>query len=139
MNINIKIDWNEWNLGEKVIFASACVAVLSLFMPWISTSIYKLNGLSTYYALILFLAFVYPLYYIMTKEVFNQNLALGLAGISSGVCLLWMFNNNLDLGFGPTVNVTGLGMILFFLCTLSLGFGIWKDKKVKETLEQDDI
>ena len=139
MDINIKIDWKEWNLGEKVIFASACVAVLSLFMPWISTSIVSLSGFSTYYALILFLAFVYPLYYIMTKEVFNQNLALGLAGISSGVCLLWMFNNTLDMGFGPTVNVTGSGMILFFLCTLSLGFGIWKDKKVKETLEQDDI
>ena len=138
MNINIKIDWNEWNLGEKVIFASACVAVLSLFMPWISTSMYKLSGLSTYYALILFLAFVYPLYYIMTKEVFNQNLALGLAGISSGVCLLWMFSNDVTF-FGKTVNATGSGMILFFLCTLSLGFGIWKHKKVKETLEQDDI
>ena len=136
--MNIKVDWKEWNLGEKVIFASACAAVLSLFMPWVDMGIASRNGFGMFWGIILLLAFAYPLKYIMSKEVFNQNLALGLAGISSGVCLLWMFSNDVTF-FGKTVNATGSGMILFFLCTLSLGFGIWKHKKVKETLEQDDI
>jgi hypothetical protein len=44
----VKFAFNEWNLGGKVIFISACLAVLAMFMPWVEISLYKnVSGLES--------------------------------------------------------------------------------------------
>ena len=116
--MNIKVDWKEWNLGEKVIFASACAAVLSLFMPWVDMGIASRNGFGMFWGIILLLAFAYPLKYIMSKEVFNINLALGLAGISSVFCLYILISKHTPLLFIISVPKTGswVGILLVIKC-----------------------
>ena len=134
--MKFEVDWEGWNLGEKIIFPSACVAVLSLLMPWLSIEMGSLTVshnsfqllsstvFSAFLGIVLLLAFAYPLKYMLSKEVLNKNLALGFAGAASVVCLYLVYKLSGTIGFG---------LILFFLCTLSLGFGIWKHEQVNET------
>ena len=95
--MKFEVDWKGWNLGGKVIFSAACVAVISTLMPWADFGFGSRNaffvfaqGFNVFLGIVLLLAIAYPLKYMLSKEVFNKNLAFGLAGASSVICLYFV-------------------------------------------------
>lgn len=122
-----KFDWANWSVSEKTIIVSACAALISLFMPWVDLGIASRNGFSMLWGLPMMGAFAYPVHKVLSEGLINQKIAYSLAGASSVFCVIWMFNNQMEI-FGKSVNVSGSGLFLFFVCLLALTWGLWKHK-----------
>ncbi len=42
----MKFDWQNWNLGGKIIFVAACLAAATMLMKWVDVGIISQSGLS---------------------------------------------------------------------------------------------
>ena len=42
----MKFNWNNWNIGGKIIFIAACVASVSMLMNWVDIGFRAESGLS---------------------------------------------------------------------------------------------
>mgnify|MGYP007000269980 CR=1 len=57
----MEFNWKNWSTGQRLIFASSVVAVLSLLLPWADMGLLSVNGFAQQgYLLLIF--FIYPLY-----------------------------------------------------------------------------
>ena len=122
-----KFEWANWGVSERTIIVSGCAALVSLFMPWVDLGIESRNGFSMLWGLPMMGAFAYPVHKVLSEEIINQKIAYSLAGASTVFCVMWMFNNQIEI-FGKSVNVSGSGLFLFLLCLLALTWGVWKHK-----------
>ena len=43
---DLKVDWNNWGLGSRIIFASSCVAIVSMLFNWVNVGFIAENGFS---------------------------------------------------------------------------------------------
>jgi len=127
---NIKVDWQNWDNGTKMIFAATCVAVFSIFLPWADIGFVTANGFRTYGFLLLGL-YAYQFLQILKNQYMNKKLALGLSAASVVLSLVWYFNNSAKFG-KKVINVSGVGLYLFILASIVLLAGVWMSSKSKD-------
>ena len=73
----MKIDWNNWNLGGKIIFIAACIAIFSMFMNWVDIGISARIGISQL-AFIFLIFWIYPVRKLLNNKPINKFMSGGL-------------------------------------------------------------
>ena len=128
----MKISWNEWNTGEKVIFVASIVAALSMLLPWVDIGIASRNGIMTG-GIILLALFIYPMLKILKSQEINTKIALAASIVSILASIYWIFVQNTIQLMGQTGNVSGFGLYIFLIASFALAFGIWKNSKLENS------
>jgi hypothetical protein len=72
--------WSNLNIGGKVILISAVIAIISIFMPWIDTTLSTSNGWQQL-AFVLLALYVYP----VLQAIRNKPISL-IWGSASSIC-----------------------------------------------------
>ena len=126
----MKINWNEWDQGGKIIFASSCLAIVSMIMPWVDIGIASSNGFSQGGFLLLGF-YIYPNLKLLNDQKLNKKTGMILGIISVVISLAWVVSNTTDF-MGNTINVSGLGLVLFVASSIALTTGIMKTSRVEE-------
>lgn len=127
-SLEFKINWGGWDTGEKIIFVSAVIAFLSFFLPWVDVGIATKNGFSTLYCL-LFVCFVYPLLQTLQAKALNKAIAFGCSATSVVLTMILFVHHQEEL-FGTVVNISGAGLFLFFIASVTLGLGAYKTGRI---------
>ncbi len=122
----MKFDWQNWNLGGKIIFVTACVATASMLMKWLDVGIASQSGLSQGAFLLLGL-WVYPVLMLFKNESINRVWGLVCSIVSVVFTLGYISSNSIEL-FGKTINASATGAHLFLLASIALIVGILKYK-----------
>ena len=126
----MKIDWNNWDAGGKIIFVSSCVAALSLLLPWVDIGLVSRNGISQGAAFLVFF-YAYPLINLLRSQSINKWLGTSLGVLSVLITISYISSKTLKL-FGDAANVSGIGSHLFLIASITLIIGIAKYQKTIE-------
>ena len=126
----MKISWDEWNTGEKVIFIASIIAALSMLLPWVDIA--NTNGITSG-GIILLAAFIYPMLRILKSEEINKKIALAGSIISILWTIYWIFVQNSIQLMGQSVNVSGSGLYIFLIASFALAFGVWKNSELQSS------
>ena len=122
----MEFNWKNWSAGQRLIFASSVVAVLSLLLPWADVGLLSVNGFAQQgYILLIF--FIYPLFKLLKSTPIKP-----LCGfISSGLALIssisFALSKTVEV-FDTTVNLSGSGLVLFIICSIALVIGVYMSK-----------
>lgn len=117
MDFNFK----NLNLGEKLILISACIAIISLFMPWTSLFGLSQSGFQQQGYIVL-VAFLYPTLTILMGKHINKILGIVSGGIGIIIMIFYISSKQADL-FGASIDVTGTGAYLCIAATILLAIG----------------
>ena len=128
----MKVKFNEWDLGGKLIFISSILAVISLFMPWADLGIFSVSGFQQDGYLFLVL-FIYPFYRVMKNQSINKIIGLISSGLAFIISLMFLFSKSVDM-FGSTINAGGIGLYLFVITTIGLIVGVIKYSVIEENI-----
>ena len=122
----MKFDWNNWDIGGKVIFTASCIATASMLMKWVDVGIASQDGMAQ--GTFIFLGFwVYPLLTLLRgKEIHRIGGIVSAA--ASFVCAVAYMSSKSVTFFGQTVNAAGSGAYIFALASITLIFGVLKYK-----------
>ena len=122
----MEFNWKNWSTGQRLIFASSVVAVLSLLLPWADMGLLSVNGFAQQgYLLLIF--FIYPLYKLLKSTPIRPLygfMSSGLAVISS---ISFALSKTVEV-FDTTVNLSGSGLVLFIICSIVLVIGVYMSK-----------
>ncbi len=122
----MEFSWKNWSTGQRLIFASSAVAVLSLLLPWADMGLLSVNGFAQQgYLLLIF--FIYPLYKLLKSTPIKPLygfISSGLAVISS---ISFALSKTVEV-FDTTVNLSGSGLVLFIICSIALVVGVYMSK-----------
>ena len=122
----MEFNWKNWSTGQRLIFASSVVAVLSLLLPWADMGLLSVNGFAQQgYLLLIF--FIYPLYKLLKSTPIKPLygfLSSGLAVISS---ISFALSKTVEV-FDTTINLSGSGLVLFIICSIALVIGVYMSK-----------
>ena len=122
----MEFNWKNWSTGQRLIFASSVVAVLSLLLPWADMGLISVNGFAQQgYLLLIF--FIYPIYKLLKSTPIKPLygfISSGLAVISS---ISFALSKTVEV-FDTTVNLSGSGLVLFIICSIVLVIGIYMSK-----------
>lgn len=122
--MTMTFDWKNWNIGAKVIFVTACLSTLSMFMKWVDVGIASQTGLSQ--GAFLFLAlYAYPVLMIFKNKSISRLWGL-ICAIVAVACVLGYINSKSIELFGQTGNAAATGAYLFLLASVGLIVGIVK-------------
>ena len=122
----MEFNWKNWSTGQRLIFASSAVAVLSLLLPWADMGLISVNGFAQQgYILLIF--FIYPLFKLLKSTPIKPLygfISSGLAVISS---ISFALSKTVEV-FDTTVNLSGSGLVLFIICSIALVVGVYMSK-----------
>ncbi len=116
--------WKNWNSGGRIIFASACTALISMFMTWVDIGIAQKNGFDQQ-AFLLLVFWIYPVFRLLKNKRIN-----GVSGLLSSIASVILTIGYIDSKSGElinrTVNFSGTGVWVFLFASIALGVGIVK-------------
>ena len=120
----MQFDWENWNIGGRIIFVSACVACFSMFMNWWDIGIASQTGLSQ--GAVVYLAlYIYPVYSLFKKQTINRFWGLACAIGAVAVTLEYINSKSGEI-LGKKFNAAGAGATLFLLASIALIVGVIK-------------
>jgi len=131
----MKIQWNEWDIGGKIIFVSTCVAIFSFLLPWVDIGIASQNGISQG-TILLGILYIYPVFKLLKSQVIERKWGILCGTLSILLTLTYILSKSGEI-FGKQVNVAGSGAYLFFATSIALIVGVIKYKKIKEKKVED--
>jgi len=131
----MKFDWQNWNLGGKIIFVAACLAAATMLMKWVDVGIISQSGLSQQ-AYIFLVFWVYPVLMLFKNKAILRVWGL-VCSIASVVVTSAFISSKSGELFGTTVNAAATGAYLFVFASIMLTVGIIKYKPV--ILDDDNI
>lgn len=134
----MKFDWRNWNIGGKVIFVAACVAIASMFMKWVDVGVVSQSGFSQQAFLFLVL-WVYPVLMLFKNKSIHRVLGLSCSIASVVLTLIYIASKSIEM-FDNTVNAAATGAYLFLFASIALIVGILKYRIVipaEDNTEQD--
>ena len=120
----LKIDWENWTSGEKIISISFFVAIISMFLNWSYGGFFPQNGF-TQLTVFFLLFWAYPLFMILTGKQISRNIGLGCSTGSLILTLFYIFSRNTEI-FGSFINLAGIGAWVFMFSSLALGVGVYQ-------------
>ena len=126
------VRWRSWGLGSRVVFVSACVCLLTLFLPWLGTPGVglprRLIDMPVGSPLVLLILYGVPLAYPVLKVwsggAFHK--AIGLGSAVLGLLLAMGLGSNLVNSFPPLTRVfyrLESGYYLYIYSMLGLAAG----------------
>ncbi|HQZ68013.1 MAG TPA: DUF4339 domain-containing protein [Planctomycetaceae bacterium] len=119
-----RFTWAEWNLGGKIIFVSACVAVISMLMKWVDVGITSANGFTQ--GTFIFLGFfIYPVWKLLKQKPIRLYGGVGSAAGGMLCTMVYMSERTVSFG-GRSASLFGAGAVFFFLACGALAFGVYK-------------
>jgi len=130
----MKFDWQNWDMGGRIIFVAACAAIVSMFMDWVSIGIISQSGLTQGTFLILGF-WVYPILMLLKGDSIHRLWGL-ICSIGSCVATIAYIGSKSIEIFGKTVNAAATGSWLFLLASFALIFGVMK-YQVRTSMIQD--
>ena len=116
--------WKNWNSGGRIIFASACTALISMFMTWVDIGIAQKNGFDQQ-AFLLLVFWIYPVFRLLKNKMINGVFGL-LSSIASVILIIGYINSKSGELINRTVNFSGTGAWVFLFASIALGVGIVK-------------
>lgn len=118
--------WSNINIGGKIILISTVIAVISIFMPWIDTTISTSNGWQQL-AFVLLAFYVYPVLQVINNKALS--LIWGSASSISAAVAAVAFMEWKTIPFeGVDLCFAGQGTYLFFAVSVFLFVGVLKYK-----------
>lgn len=127
----MKFDWENWNFGGKVIFVTACIAMMSMFMDWVDVGIMSQTGL-TQGAFVFLGLWVYPVLILFKNKPISRIWGLACA-IASIVFSIIYINSKSGEFFGREINASSTGAWLFLLTSMVLIIGVIKYRPTEST------
>ena len=120
----MKFDWENWNLGGKLIFGASCLAIGSMPLNWIELGFLSASGFSQDAWLLLAL-WIYP------ALVLGKNGAMNPLGgyacsIGSGILTLLYISDKSVEFMGQTQSAAATGSYLFLAASIALVLGVHK-------------
>jgi hypothetical protein len=118
--------WSNLNIGGKIILISTVIAIISIFMPWIDTTLSTSNGWQQF-AFVLLALYVYP----VLQAVRNKSISLiwgSASSISAAVAAVAFMEWKTILFEGVNLCFAGQGTYLFFVSSVFLFAGVLKYK-----------
>ena len=118
----LEFNFMEWNIGGKLIFISALLAIISLLLPWIEGGIETEIGFQQGGSIFLAL-YIYPFLMLAQDKDINK-----AAGIISALLVIILPGYYLHYMSGelrePMLDIVQSGIILFFIAGILLLVGI---------------
>ena len=122
----MEFNWKNWSTGQRLIFASSVVAVLSLLLPWADMGLLSVNGFAQQgYILLIF--FIYPLYKLLKSTPIKPLYGFTSSGLAVISSISFALSKTVEV-FDTTVNLSGSGLVLFILCSIALVIGVYMSK-----------
>ncbi len=120
----MKIAFNEWSIGGKMIFIATIAAILSLFMKWVDIGIMSFSGFQQQGYLILIL-YIYPVYKLLKGESMSKGIGLGCGITAIIIGIVFLFSKTVDM-FGESINFATTGLYINIVASILLTVGIAK-------------
>ncbi len=131
----MQFSWSNTNLGGKIILISTVIAIISMFLPWVDTTISTSNGWQQL-AFVLLLLYIYP----TMQTVRNQSISLiygSLTSIIAAVAAVAFMEYKTIPFEGVNLCFAGQGTYLFFATSVFLFAGILKYQPTTMTSVED--
>ncbi|NBG89590.1 hypothetical protein [Isachenkonia alkalipeptolytica] len=128
----MKVRFNQWNIGGKIIFIATGLAVLSLFMSWVDLGIITASGFQQDGYLLLLL-YIYPVYKLLKDRPMKKVVGAILSMLAVISAIGFMLSKSVDF-YGTTVNGAGAGLYLFVIASILLTVGVIKYDTVDENI-----
>ena len=107
----MEFNWKDWSLGNRIIFSSAIIAVLSLLLPWADMGLVTINGFGQQgYILLIF--YVYPIYKLLNSKPIKSIYGLLSSLLAIITSISFAFSKTVEV-FNTSMNVSGSGLVLF--------------------------
>ena len=124
----MEYNWKDWNLGGKIIFCSACVAIIALLMKWVDLGVFSQNGFAQQGYLLL-PCWIYPLLVLFKDK--KMNVFAGIIPSVIAIIIMITFISSKGINdeiFGDVVNVNvaAAGAWLFLFASVTLLIGVVK-------------
>jgi hypothetical protein len=132
----IRINWGQWSGGGKVIFASTCAAVLTMFMKWVDLGIVSANGFSQMTWLLLGL-YAYPVSMLLKNKPIHRYAGIGCAAGAALLAMAYIASKQ-GVIFGREVNAAGSGPVVFIAASIALIVGVVKYQPYLARLDDPD-
>lgn len=124
--LQMELNWKDWSLGNRIIFSSGIVAVLSLLLPWADMGLVTINGFGQQgYILLIF--YVYPLYQLLNSKPIKAIYGLLSSLLAIITSISFAFSKTVEV-FNTSMNVSGSGLVLFILASIALTIGVYMSK-----------
>jgi hypothetical protein len=120
----MKFDWENWNLGGKIIFVASCAAMVSMFMDWVSIGFVSQSGL-TQGAFLFLVLWIYPVLMLFKNKSISRTWGLICSIASVVLTIAYISSKSIEL-FGKTINAAATGSWLFLLVSIALIVGVIK-------------
>ncbi len=124
---SFEFNFNQWNIGGKLIFISTVVAILSLLLPWIGgdaeTEIGFMQGTSIFLAL-----YIYPFFILAQDKSMSKiigGISAGLGVIGPGAFLYYLSRDMMI----RIPEVMDIGIVIYILASIVLFVGVIKYEK----------
>ncbi|MGB0574207.1 MAG: hypothetical protein ACPGKT_04375 [Hyphomicrobiales bacterium] len=122
----MEFNWKDWSLGNRIIFSSAIIAVLSLLLPWADMGLVTINGFGQQgYILLIF--YVYPIYKLLNSKPIKSIYGLLSSLLAIITSISFAFSKTVEV-FNTSMNVSGSGLVLFILASIALTIGVYMSK-----------
>lgn len=126
---SMTFSWSNLNIGGKIIVISTVIAIISIFMPWIDTTLSTSSGWQQL-AFVLLAFYVYPMLQVIKHKPLS--LIWGSASSISAAVATVAFMEWKTIPFeGVDLCFAGQGTYLFFVASVFLFAGIFKYKPSK--------
>jgi hypothetical protein len=124
----MKIAFKKWDIGGKIIFISACVALFSFLLPWVDIGLVARNAFSQF-TFILGAVFIYPLLSLLKSKSSKKWIGIVSGVLAIGLTVLYIYSKQIEWINGQTLYVAGSGAYLFVLTLISFIVGVLLHKK----------
>lgn len=120
----MKINFNEWKIGGKLIFIATVVAVISLFMKWVDMGIMSASGFQQqgYFFLILY---IYPMVKLLQNKPINKMVGIICGAVAIILGVGFILSKSVDI-FGESINVSATGLYVYIISAIMLTVGVVK-------------
>lgn len=121
--------WSNLNIGGKIIIISTLIAIISIFMPWVDTTLSTSSGWQQL-AFVLLVFYIYPMFQVITNKPLS--LIWGSASSISAAVAAVAFMEWKTIPFeGVDLCFAGQGTYLFFVASVLLFAGVLKYKSTE--------
>lgn len=116
--------WISCDMGAKIVLTSSFIAVGSLFLKWVDLGIASFDGFQQQ-AFLLFIPLAYPVLWVLRKRRINRAISLACVGLSAVMTFAYISSKQIII-LDKEVNAAGAGPVVFLLCCIAVGAGVWR-------------